>query len=197
MPLREESFRPSRISVMSACMIVHAWSMGTMSGNGLENLWRRRYAQGRRNGQYKRRHNAKGQDSEQNRQREAEYIGRAERKTVHEPGGDETHRRGDHAATGCNLQPGLAMRALHTVRERHYKCRRNRFAAMRADSNSHSSPRRDTQDIANEPGRKSRNHVARANSTRRRIGSMRSARTCTRSPSFQTRVCPPRPETMA
>ena len=40
-------------------------------------------------------------------------------------------------------------------------------------------------------------HVASANSTRRRIGSMRSARTRTRAPSFQMRARLPRPATMA
>lgn len=53
------------------------------------------------------------------------------------------------------------------------------------------------QDIAIGCAGKARNHITRANSTRWRMGSMRSARTRTRSPSFQTRVCPPLPQTMA
>src|ERR1700676_4106380 len=54
---------------------------------------------------------------------------------------------------------------------------------------AHSGPRASS--------RRTRAHVASANSTRRRMGSIRSARTRTRWPSFQMRARFPRPATMA
>ena len=64
------------------------------------------------------------------------------------------------------------------------------------DSPRSTSPLKNKKDSAN-PQTAKANQVASENSTRRRMGSMRSAITRTRSPRRQTRVCPPRPEMMA
>jgi hypothetical protein len=184
-------------------MIVHTLRVAAVSGDRLENQWRRRGAQRCYEHQNQRRDDSECEKRKQNRKREAEYICRVARNPPHEPGDGETRHRGDHAASVGDFQPRQAMRALETVRERHNARRGNGLSALRAHSNGHYSPRKKhtqkaDKDIATGREGKARNHVASANSTRRRMGSMRSARTRTRSPSFQVRTSPPRRrETMA
>jgi hypothetical protein len=108
-------FRASSISVMAAGGPMNAWPVGAMSSNGLKNLRRWRDSQAGREGQHKRRGDAKSEYGEQDRQREAEYVGRAARNAPDEPGGDQTSRRGDHPAATRDLQPRFAMRALQAV----------------------------------------------------------------------------------
>jgi hypothetical protein len=141
-------FRASSISVMAAGVTMNAWPVGTVSSNGLKNLRRWREPQGGGERQNERRHDAKSEHGEQNRQCEAEYVRRAARNAPDEPSGDETRRRGDHPAAIRNLQQGLAMRALQAVGKRHNKRCRNRVAAVRTHSSSHSSPHEKQTKIA-------------------------------------------------
>jgi hypothetical protein len=151
LPIQGESemnFRASSISVMAAGGTMNAWPVGTVSGNGLKNLRRWGEPQGGRERQNERRHDAKSEHGEQNGQGEAEYVRRAARNAPDEPSGDETRRRGDHPAAIRNLQQRLAMRALQAVGKRHNKRRRNRLAAVRTHSSSHSSPHEKQTKIA-------------------------------------------------
>jgi hypothetical protein len=151
LPIQGESemkFRASSISVMAAGVTMNAWPVGTVSSNGLKNLgrWSEPQAGGER--QNERRHDAKSEHGEQNGQCEAEYVRRAARNAPDEPSGHETRRRGDHPAAIRNLQQRLAMRALQAVGERHNKRCRNRVAAVRTHSSSHSSPHEKQTKIA-------------------------------------------------
>jgi hypothetical protein len=141
-------FRASSISVMPAGRPMNAWPVGTVRSDGLKNLRRWRDPQAGRERQHERRDNAKSEYCEQDRQCEAEYVRRVARNAPDEPGGDETRRRGDHPAAIRDLQPRLAMRALQPVRERHNQRCRDRVAAVRTNSSSHSSPHEKQTKIA-------------------------------------------------
>jgi hypothetical protein len=187
---------------MAPRMIVHTLRVAAVSGNWFENRRRGRSAQRRSEHQNQRRDDAECEKRKQNRQRKAQYICRIARDPPNNPGDSQAYSRGDHPASIADFQPCLAMRALHTVGERDDTRRGNGLSAVRAHSSRHYSPRKKqtrkaNKDIAMGCQGKARNHFANANSTRRRIGSIRSARTRTRSPSFQVRRCPLRPHTMA
>jgi hypothetical protein len=127
---------------MASRMIVHTLRVAAVSGDGLENHWRRRGAQRCYEHQNQRRDDSECEKRKQNRKREAEYICRVARNPPHEPGDGETRHRGDHAASVGDFQPRQAMRALETVRERHNARRGNGLSALRAHSNGHYSPRK-------------------------------------------------------
>jgi hypothetical protein len=138
----ERTHAQSRFRLMMASrMIVHIWSVTAVSGGGLKNRRQRHRPQCRSEDQNQRRYNAKRKKRKQNGQGKAEYIRRLACNQIHEPSRDETRRGGDHAASAGDLQTRMAMRALHTVRERHDKSRRNGVSAVRAHSIGHDSPR--------------------------------------------------------
>jgi hypothetical protein len=134
---------------MAPCMIVHALCVAAVGGGRFEHWRSRRGAQRCSKHQNQRRDDAKGEERKQNRQREAEYIRRIPRCPPHDPGDSQAQRRGDHPASAGDFQPRLAMRALHTVGERHDARRRNSIPALRAHSNGHHSPRKKQTQKAN------------------------------------------------